>query len=126
MLRRGRLAVGVDSGEPGDQPAPQEGEARLAVAGNARSASARAKRALDRRVDRALEAARLFIVREPQRAGLAIVEIKLLEGEGEQRQRVASAGLDVDEQPLRQRRFDLEFAACLLYPARRALDHVLA
>ncbi len=53
---------------------------------------------LDRGVDRALEAARLFVVGEPQRAGLTIVEIKLLKGEGEQRQRIAGAALDVFEQ----------------------------
>ena len=32
----GRLAIGVDAGEPGDQPASQQGEARLTIAGNAR------------------------------------------------------------------------------------------
>ena len=112
-----RPAVGVDAGEPRDQPAAQQREARLAVAGNARIGVGARKRALDRGVDRALEAAELFVVGEPQRAGLAIVEIELLEREGEQRQRVARARLDVLEQPLRQRRLDRELAARLLAAA---------
>ena len=53
MLRRGRLAVGVDAGEPGDQPASQQSEPRLAVAGNARIGVRARERPLDGRIDRA-------------------------------------------------------------------------
>ena len=117
----GRLAVGVDAGEPGDQSASQQGEARLTIAGNARIGIRAHKGPLDRRIDRAFDPAELFVIDEPQRAGLAIVEIELLEREGEQRQRVARARLDVDEEAFSQRRFDRQFAASLLHPSRRAL-----
>ena len=86
-----RLAVRIDAGEPGDQSASKQGEARLSIAGNARIGIRAHKSPLDRRIDRAFDPAELFVINESQRAGLAIVEIELLEREGEQRQRVARA-----------------------------------
>ena len=85
------FAVGVNAGEPGDQPPPQQAKTRLVVAGNARVGVSTGERALGRRIDCALQTAKLFVVGEPQRASLAVVEIELFEGEGEQGQRVAGA-----------------------------------
>ena len=72
-------AVGVDPGEPGDQPSPQKVEAGCAFTRNARLCIRARKRALDRRVDRPIEAAELLIVPEPQRTSLMVVKIELLE-----------------------------------------------
>ena len=124
MLRRGVLLSGSTPASHGISPRRSRARRASRSRGMRGSASARDERPLDRRVDRAFDPAELFVIGEPQRAGLAIVEIELLQREGEQRQRVAGARLDVDEQALRQRRFDRQFAARLLHPSRRPLDHV--
>ena len=113
------LAVGIDSGEPGNEPASEQGLARFALLGDARIGVGALEGSGDRRIDRAFQAAESFVVGEPQRAGRAIVEIELLQREGEQRQGVgAAACFDVGEQALCQSRLDDEFAAGL--PNRRA------
>ena len=55
-----------------------------------------------------------------------MLEIKLLKGEGEQRQGIAAAALlDIVEQTLGQPRLNCELALGFLQPRRRGLDHRL-
>ena len=115
--------VGIDAGKPGDKAASQQSKTRLPVARDLRVASAALQGALDGGLDRALDAAKLLILRKLEIAVAALLAIKPLQGEGEQRQRVLGAAfLDVGEQRIDQGLFDLERPLGAFEPPRRTLD----
>ena len=89
----GRTGGGIDAGEPGDEAAPQQREARGAIARNGGVAVGLAQGLFDGGLDGAADAAELFVFGELQVAVGAIVAIKALEGEGEERQRILGAAL---------------------------------
>jgi len=100
----GASGLGIDAGEPGDEPAPKQSETCRVIRGNARIAIGGLQRPLHRRLDRALDAPELLIIGKRQSSPRAKFEIEPLQREGQQGQSVASAAaLDVGEQCLRQR-----------------------
>ena len=122
--RRGRAGVGIDAGQPRNQAAAQQGQPREAVPRDRRVRVRSLEGALDRRLDRALDPSEVVVLRELELAAGVVFDIKPLQREGEQRQRILGAArLDVGEQRIDQAVLDLERACRPLQPPRRPLDH---
>ena len=122
----GASAFRVDAGEPRDEPSAQQNETKVAITGNATIRIGSPQSTLDGGFDGATDAAKGFIIGKLEGAAAAIVEVELLQREGEERQRVAAAALiDVFKQPLRQSRLDGETAIDIFEPRSRTFDHCL-
>jgi hypothetical protein len=81
----GAARLGVDSGKPGNEPAPQQSDPGGTIIGDYWIGVGGSERALDSGFNRAFDAAKLLIFGEPEIAIAAILHIKPLQGEGEER-----------------------------------------
>ena len=117
--------VGIDAGVPGNEAAAKERQPRDAIPWDRGVSVGRLQRALDCRLDRASDATEAAIFRDRHVAVAAMLDVKPLQGEGKQRQRILGAAhLDVGKERIDQSVLDFERPFRCLQPPCRTFDHL--